>query len=91
MSFARLVDQDRPAISFSLDGASIQAKRGDTLLTAIMTSGQDRLRTSEFGDGGRAGFCLMGACQDCWVVVSGQGTKRACQTLAEEGMQVTRR
>ncbi|MBE9604438.1 (2Fe-2S)-binding protein [Acetobacteraceae bacterium H6797] len=91
MTFARLVDQDRPAISFILDGSPIEAKRGDTLLTAIMTAGQDRLRTSEFGDGARAGFCLMGACQDCWVVVNGQGTKRACQTLAEDGMQVTRR
>jgi predicted molibdopterin-dependent oxidoreductase YjgC len=33
----------------------------------------------------------MGACQECWVMVAGQGLKRACSTLAEAGMQVVRR
>ena len=43
-----------------------QALAGDTLLVALLTNGR-RVRDSEFGDGTRAGFCLMGACQDCWV------------------------
>ena len=38
----------------------------------------------------RAGFCLMGACQDCWVVVAGLGRVRACATLAQHGMEVRR-
>jgi NADH dehydrogenase/NADH:ubiquinone oxidoreductase subunit G len=45
---------------------------------------------SEFGDGPRAGFCLMGACQDCWVAVEGMGRVRACTTLAQDGMAVRR-
>ncbi|WP_376096166.1 (2Fe-2S)-binding protein [Roseomonas sp. CCTCC AB2023176] len=91
MTLIRLLDQDRPALTFTVDGAPVAAKRGDTLLTAILAGGLGHLRTSEFGDGPRAGFCLMGACQDCWMRVDGLGTRRACTTLAEDGMAVTRR
>jgi predicted molibdopterin-dependent oxidoreductase YjgC len=91
VTIARLLDQDRPAIMLTVDGATVAAKQGDTLLTAMLAAGLGTVRTSEFGDGGRAGFCWMGACQDCWVVVEGLGVRRACTTLAEPGMQVVRR
>jgi NADH dehydrogenase/NADH:ubiquinone oxidoreductase subunit G len=86
----RLRDANRPRIALTLDGATIEAQRGDTLLTALLAAGAGHLRASEFGDGPRAGFCLMGACQDCWVQVEGIGRLRACATLAEDGMQVRR-
>ncbi len=91
MTVTRLVDQDRPAIAFTVDGTEIVAKQGDTLLTAMLAGGLSHVRTSEFGDGGRAGFCWMGACQDCWVLVEGSGIRRSCTTLAEPGMRVIRR
>ena len=87
----RLLDQERPAILLQVDGVGIAAKQGDTLLTAMLAAGLGHVRSSEFGDGGRAGFCWMGACQDCWVMVVGKGLRRACSTLAEAGMQVVRR
>jgi predicted molibdopterin-dependent oxidoreductase YjgC len=87
----RLVDQDRPSLSFVVEGEAISAKQGDTLLTAMLAAGLGHVRQSEFGDGERAGFCWMGACQDCWVVVEGRGTMRACTTLVEPGMRVLRR
>jgi predicted molibdopterin-dependent oxidoreductase YjgC len=86
----RLLDQDRPEIRLRVDGEEIAARAGDTLLTAILAAGLSHLRTSEFGDGPRAGFCLMGACQDCWVSVAGLGRVRACTTLAAAGMEVVR-
>lgn len=91
MKPVRLLDQDRPALRFTLDGAAMEARQGDTLLTAILGGGGGHLRHSEFGDGPRAGFCLMGACQDCWVRVEGRGTVRACGTLVADGMAVSRR
>lgn len=91
MKPVRLIDQDRPMLRFALDGVAMEARQGDTLLTAILAGGAGHLRGSEFGDGPRAGFCLMGACQDCWVVVEGRGTLRACGTLVEDGMRVVRR
>ncbi len=90
MTVTRLLDQQREAIAFTVDGAPVQAKRGDTLLTAMLAAGLGHVRTSEFGDGGRAGFCWMGACQDCWVLVEGR-VLRACTTLVQPGMAVTRR
>ena len=90
MTVTRLLDQQREAIAFSVDGVEVAAKRGDTLLTAMLAAGLGHVRTSEFGDGDRAGFCWMGACQDCWVLVDGR-VARACTTLAQPGMAVTRR
>lgn len=90
MKLVRLRDAARPRITLRLDGAPIEAQRGDTLLTALLAAGAGHLRESEFGDGPRAGFCLMGACQDCWVVVEGRGRVRACATMAEDGMEIRR-
>lgn len=91
MTLVRLLDQARAPIVFTVDGAEVAAKQGDTLLTAMLAAGLERIRSSEFGDGPRSGFCWMGACQDCWVVVEGAGVRRACTTLAEPGMRVLRR
>jgi predicted molibdopterin-dependent oxidoreductase YjgC len=90
MRLQRLAETDRPAVSFTLDGAPVAALEGDSLLTAILAQAGGHLRVSEFGDGLRAGFCLMGACQDCWVRVAGNGRVRACTTPIEEGMRVSR-
>lgn len=90
MKLARLRDHARLSIALTLDDAPISAQQGDTLLTALLAGGAGHLRESEFGDGPRAGFCLMGACQDCWVNVEGLGRVRACTTLAEPGMRVRR-
>jgi D-hydroxyproline dehydrogenase subunit gamma len=86
----RVRDTGRPRITLTLDRVEIAAQEGDTLLTALLAGGAGSLRRSEFGDGARAGFCLMGACQDCWVSVAGVGRVRACATEAAQGMEVTR-
>jgi predicted molibdopterin-dependent oxidoreductase YjgC len=85
--FHRLADRNRRSIRFRLDGADIEALEGDTLLTAILLS-RGQLRESEFGDGPRAGFCLMGACQDCWIWQSDGKRLRACSTYATEGLDL---
>ena len=83
----RLAEQERPPLCFTLDGNACEALAGDTVLTAILSS-SPALRQSEFGPEKRAGFCLMGACQDCWVWQQ-EGTRlRACSTLIAEGMQL---
>lgn len=74
-------------ISFFINGTPARALSGDTVLTALLTNGR-RLRMSEFGDGPRAGFCNMGACQDCWVSLEGGERLRACSQFVREGMRV---
>ena len=85
--FRRLFEQDRKPLSLTIDGKPALALSGDTLLTALLTT-VNHLRWSEFGDGMRAGFCLMGACQDCWVWTASGDRLRACTSDAVDGMQI---
>ena len=84
----RVGERERPTVRLEVDGAAIEALAGDTLLVALLTNGA-RLRESEFGDGFRAGFCLMAACQDCWVWTAAGERVRACSAIVAEGMKIT--
>lgn len=86
--FVRLAEMERPKLAIEIDGRPSIALEGDTLLVALLTQ-TGSLRVSEFGDGSRAGFCLMGACQDCWVWVDGGRRVRGCGTEVAEGMAIS--
>lgn len=83
----RLARTDQPGITFTVDGVTYEGRRGDTLLTAILSLGE-RLRQSDFSGEPRAGFCQMGACQDCWITLESGERLRACSTALAEGMRV---
>ncbi|SFU91255.1 (2Fe-2S)-binding protein [Pseudoduganella namucuonensis] len=88
--FVRLAETAREPVSFTIDGAPATALQGDTLLVAMLNAAR-ALRTSEFGEGRRAGFCLMGACQDCWVWTADGERLRACSTEVRDGLQIITR
>jgi predicted molibdopterin-dependent oxidoreductase YjgC len=69
----RLKERNRPTVAFVLDGQPAEALAGDTVLTAVLTHTR---------------FCLMGACQDCWVRLADGKSLRACQTMIEPGMHI---
>ncbi|WP_439495371.1 (2Fe-2S)-binding protein [Bosea sp. (in: a-proteobacteria)] len=83
----RLSPKSGPAIAFRVDGVACEGWPGDTLLTAILSQGEV-LRRSDFSREPRAGFCQMGACQDCWVLLAEGGKVRACTTPLAAGMSV---
>lgn len=83
----RLAEIGRTPVRFLLDGHPAEALAGDTVLTAILASAPV-LRHAEFGTEGRAGFCLMGACQDCWIWQEDSPRLRACSTPVAEGMRL---
>ncbi|HEF5872976.1 TPA: (2Fe-2S)-binding protein [Burkholderia cenocepacia] len=85
--FVRVAERARAAIAFTLDGRPAQALAGDTVLTAILVA-QRRVRVSEFSGQSRAGFCLIGACQDCWVRTEAGTRVRACSTPIADGMRI---
>lgn len=86
----RVAELHRARLAFFLDGREAWALAGDTVLTAIL-SHQRFLRTSEFDGEARAGFCLIGACQDCWVRTEGGERVRACSTPIAAGMRLVTR
>lgn len=83
--FQRHFRRDEAHIPFTIDGTAYSGRRGDTVLVAIM-SVTDRLRLSEFTAEPRAGFCLIGACQDCFVTLACGKRVRACTTPLEAQM-----
>jgi predicted molibdopterin-dependent oxidoreductase YjgC len=86
----RITRAGHPAIPFTLDGEPCEGRAGDTVLTAILIRAE-RLRLSEFTASPRAGFCQMGACQDCWVVLESGERLRACSTALTAGMRILTR
>lgn len=83
--FRRVAARTAPPATLSFDGATIQATTGHSVLAALLEGGA-LLRRLEFGGEPRAGFCLMGACQDCWVWSAEGGRIRACTTPVADGM-----
>lgn len=98
----RIADQDRRLIEIIVDGWSMSAMEGDTVLVAILAQRQhlrdapgdahgEALGAAQgeaHGERLGAGFCLMGACQDCWVWHEDGRRLRACTTYAEPGMRI---
>ncbi|WDZ80032.1 (2Fe-2S)-binding protein (plasmid) [Ensifer adhaerens] len=83
--FRRRYRLDETPVPFTLNGMAETGRRGDTVLTAIL-SVSGRLRQTEFTGEDRAGFCLIGACQDCYVMLANGSRIRACSTALEPGM-----
>lgn len=85
--FVRLGETGRRAVTLTVDGEAVVALEGDSLMVAILAS-RGRLRRSEFGPRARAGFCLMAACQDCWVWTADGHRLRACDTPVVNGLSI---
>ena len=83
----RVKDQDRRLIEISVDGWQLSAMVGDTILVAMLTQ-RGLLRQKQEGEAAGAGFCLMGACQDCWVWLEDGSRVRACTTYVEPGLAI---
>jgi len=84
----RIAAFDTPLLSLTVDGRPVQSRQGESVLAAMLTSG-DHVRRHENGGEPRGGFCLMGVCQDCWVWVGPGERGRACTTLVADGMQIS--
>jgi aerobic-type carbon monoxide dehydrogenase small subunit (CoxS/CutS family) len=83
----RVVRQNEVPIRFMLNGKPCEGRRGDTLLSAILTV-EEQLRPSDFTQEPRAGFCQMSVCQDCWVTLQNGDRVRACSIPLADGMHV---
>jgi D-hydroxyproline dehydrogenase subunit gamma len=86
--FVRVKPRSSGSVPIVIDGRPFEARAGDTVLTAVLLAGA-KLRTFEFGSEPRAGFCLMGACQDCWVTTTDGQRLRACTTVVTAGLTIT--
>ena len=75
-------------IVFTFDGETITGREGEPLMSALLASGIRVLRTTPDLGEPRGGYCLIGRCSDCQVVVDGVPGVRACVTPVRSGMVV---
>lgn len=83
----RVLPRDAERFEIVIDGEPVEAFLGESLLVAML-SRLARLRVHETDGAPRAGFCLMGACQECWVLCEDGHRLRACTTPVTAGMRV---
>ncbi|MFZ6764795.1 (2Fe-2S)-binding protein [Pseudoroseomonas sp. WGS1072] len=86
--FQRLPEARRPALPFLLDGAPAEGREGDSVAAALLALGQDACRESAVSGQPRGGYCMMGVCFDCLMVIDGIGNRQACLTPLRAGMVV---
>jgi predicted molibdopterin-dependent oxidoreductase YjgC len=75
-------------IEVVVDGSPLEALEGQSIAAALIASGRVALRDSP-GGSPRGLYCGIGVCQECRVVVAGEGVVRACVTPVTAGMRVT--
>jgi predicted molibdopterin-dependent oxidoreductase YjgC len=75
-------------VTLFVDGEPVQARRGQTVATALLAQGRRVLRHTRNGGNPRGLFCAMGVCFDCVMTIDGLQGTRACMTRVEDGMQV---
>jgi predicted molibdopterin-dependent oxidoreductase YjgC len=88
--FVRIAARSSPGIDILIDGEKAAAFQGESVLVAVLTA-RGYVRMHEFDGGPRAGFCLMGACQDCWVWLGDGRRVRACTTPVGPEMRILTR
>ncbi len=77
-----------PEVMFTFDGRTIPARDGEPIVAALLAAGVRVLRTMPGSGEPRGGYCLVGRCSDCLVVVDGRPNVRACITPVRAGLRV---
>ena len=85
--FVRVARWTSPTITISIDGEIVEVPRGQSIMASVL-SFRTILRTQMVSGAPRAGFCLMGACQECWVWLDDGRRVRACTTMVDAGMAI---
>lgn len=77
-------------VEFTFDGHPITARAGEPIAAALLAAGIRVWRTMPRTGEARGGWCLVGRCADCQVIVDGCANVRACLTTVATGMTVRR-
>jgi sarcosine oxidase subunit alpha len=77
-------------VRLRVDGRPVTAYSGETVFAALLAEGIRVLRhpVKDQAKTARGGFCGMGVCQECRVMVDGLPDQRACMTEVRDGMEI---
>ncbi|UXI03165.1 (2Fe-2S)-binding protein [Photobacterium sp. TY1-4] len=77
---------DKP-FSIQVDGISIPAVEGESVLSALLASNIRQLMKNDYGAESGA-YCGMGVCHCCLIHIDGRHKQRACQTIVKPDMNI---
>jgi predicted molibdopterin-dependent oxidoreductase YjgC len=75
-------------VELTFEGQRVAAYTTDTIASALLAAGVRTLTVTEAAGEPRAGFCFVGRCADCMVIVDGQANQRACTIPVRDGMEI---
>ena len=75
-------------VTIAFDGRPIGARAGEPIAAALLAAGVRVFRTMPGSGESRGGWCMVGRCADCLVVVDGRPNVLACVTPVATGMRV---
>lgn len=84
----RRADFAGTTVQFSFDGETIQALDCDTVASALLAAGHRVFNTTPQDGSPRGGFCFVGRCSDCLMIIDGQPGTMACATPVRSGLSV---
>lgn len=87
---ARVGVTDNQANVFTWNGVALTGVLGDTVASALIAAGERIFTIHPTSGEQRGGFCFVGRCSDCLVVVDGQPGVMACVTPLTDGLRVER-
>ena len=76
-------------LTLEVDGKSIPAYEGETVLASLQAAGIRTLRRHRQTGEARGALCGMGICYECRVTINGVPDQRACMTPVEAGMIIS--
>ena len=78
----------RKMITIRVNGRSVAATPGETVLAALTAAGLKVLKKSNVRGEARGPFCGMGVCYECLVTIDGIPKQRSCMVEVAEDMEI---
>jgi len=75
-------------VEFTFNGQPLLGVESDTVASALRANGIVHFGTSPQSGEPYGGFCFVGRCAECLVMVDGQPGVMACRTTLEPSMSV---
>ena len=88
--FRRLDEPGIEWIEIQVDGATVKARKGESVAAALLASGTAACRNTPVSGQPRAPFCMMGVCFECLVEIDGIPNRQGCRITVREGMSINR-
>ena len=77
-----------PFVTFTFDGLPVLGREGEPIAASLLAAGIRVLRTMPRFGGARGGYCMIGRCTDCMVIVDGVPNVRSCVTPGTADLSV---